>query len=78
MMRGISEACDAEGSGLALVSAQNGERLAWNIESALVDGFVLLCLEGGERLVELTRQRQLPFVALALGRPAPDVSAHRG
>lgn len=75
MMRGISEACDAEGSGLALVSAQNGERLAWNIESALVDGFLLICIEGGERLVELTRQRQLPFVALALGRPAPDVSA---
>ena len=74
-MRGISEACDAEGSGLALVSAQNNERLAWNIESALVDGFVLLCLEGGERLVELTRQRQLPFVALALGRPDPSVSA---
>ncbi|WP_421761978.1 LacI family DNA-binding transcriptional regulator [Devosia sp.] len=75
LMRGISEACDAEGSGLALVSAQNNERLAWNIESALVDGFVLLCLEGGERLVELTRQRQLPFVALALGRPDPSVSA---
>ena len=45
----------------------NDERLAWNIQSALVDGFVLLCVEGGERLVELTRERQLPFVALALG-----------
>jgi DNA-binding LacI/PurR family transcriptional regulator len=45
----------------------NEERLAWNINSALVDGFILLCVEGGERLVELTRQRQLPFIALALG-----------
>jgi DNA-binding LacI/PurR family transcriptional regulator len=75
LMAGMSEACDAAGAGLALVSAKNDERLAWNIQSALVDGFVLLCIEGGERLVELTRERQLPFVALALGRPDETVSA---
>ena len=75
LMGGMSEACDAAGAGLSLVSAINDERLAWNIESALVDGFVLLCVEGGERLVELTRQRQLPFVALALGKPDPTISA---
>ena len=75
LMRGISEACDAAGAGLSLVSAKNSEKLSWNIDSALVDGFVLLCIEGGERLVELTRQRQLPFVALALGKPDPTVSA---
>lgn len=67
LMEGISEACDANGAGISLVSAINDERLTWNIQSALVDGFVLLCVEGGERLVDLTRQRQLPFVALALG-----------
>ncbi len=67
MMTAIGEVCDANGTGLAVVSALNEERLAWNINSALVDGFILLCVEGGERLVELTRQRQLPFVALALG-----------
>jgi DNA-binding LacI/PurR family transcriptional regulator len=75
LMQGMSEACDAAGAGLALVSAKNDERLAWNIQSALVDGFVLLCIEGGERLVELTRERQLPFVALALGRSDDSVSA---
>ena len=75
LMQGMSEACDAAGAGLALVSAKNDERLAWNIQSALVDGFVLLCIEGGERLVDLTRERQLPFVALALGRPDESVSA---
>lgn len=75
LMEGMSEACDAAGAGLSLVSAMNDEKLAWNIESALVDGFVLLCVEGGERLVELTRQRQLPFVALALGKPDPTISA---
>ena len=75
LMEGMSEACDAAGAGLSLVSAMNDEKLAWNIESALVDGFVLLCVEGGERLVELTRQRHLPFVALALGKPDPTISA---
>jgi DNA-binding LacI/PurR family transcriptional regulator len=75
LMQGMAEACDAAGAGLALVSAKNDERLAWNIQSALVDGFVLLCIEGGERLVDLTRERQLPFVALALGKPDPTVSA---
>lgn len=75
LMEGMAEACDAAGAGLSLVSAKNDERLAWNIESALVDGFVLLCIEGGERLVRLTRARRLPFVALALGKSDPTVSA---
>jgi len=75
LMQGISEACDKAGAGLSLVSAQNPERLTWNVESALVDGFVLLCIEEGDRLVELTRARQLPFVALALGKPDPTISA---
>ncbi len=69
LMRGITEAADAAGAGVSLISTLNEERLAWNIESALVDGFILLCIEGGEKLVELTRARQLPFVAIDLGRP---------
>lgn len=75
LMRGVSEACEQYGAGLALVSAKDDRRLAANIQNALVDGFVLLCIENGERLVELTRDRQLPFVALALGRPDDTVSA---
>ncbi|TPN80819.1 substrate-binding domain-containing protein [Mesorhizobium sp. CU2] len=67
MMASISEACDATGAGIALVSAANQEKLAWNIQSALVDGFILFCIEGGSRLVELTRERKLPFVALEHG-----------
>lgn len=74
LMEGMSEACDAAGAGLSLVSAKNDERLAWNIESALVDGYVLLCIEDGERLVQLTRARHLPFVALALGKTDETVS----
>ena len=67
VMAGIAETADAAGAGISLVSAANDEALAWNIQSALVDGFVLFCIEGGERLVRLTRERQLPFIALALG-----------
>jgi DNA-binding LacI/PurR family transcriptional regulator len=66
-MSGVAEACDARGAGISLVSAANDEALAWNIRSAVVDGFILFCIEGGERLVRLTRERGLPFIALALG-----------
>jgi DNA-binding LacI/PurR family transcriptional regulator len=74
LMRGITEAADAASAGVSLISTVNEERLAWNIESALVDGFILLCIEGGEKLVELTRARQLPFVAIDLGRPDPSIA----
>lgn len=67
LMTQVAAVCDATGTGIALVSAQNQQKLAWNINSALVDGFILLCVEGGEKLVALTRRRQLPFIALALG-----------
>ncbi|MCX5496101.1 LacI family DNA-binding transcriptional regulator [Kaistia dalseonensis] len=66
LMSGISEALDVHGAGISLVSSANDEKLAWNIQSAIVDGFILLCIEGGNRLVELTRDRKLPFVALEL------------
>jgi DNA-binding LacI/PurR family transcriptional regulator len=67
VMSGISQACDATGAGISLVSAANNEQLAWNIQSALVDGFIVFCVEGGSRLVELTRERRLPFIALDFG-----------
>jgi DNA-binding LacI/PurR family transcriptional regulator len=75
VMSGISQACDATGAGISLVSAANQEQLAWNIQSALVDGFVVFCVEGGSRLVELTRERRLPFVALDFGVDDPTIAA---
>ncbi|MHA6729018.1 LacI family DNA-binding transcriptional regulator [Devosia sp. A369] len=75
MMAAISACCDARGAGIALVSAQNRQRPAWNIQSALVDGFVLMCAEQGELLVDLTQQRDLPFVALALDEAMGKVPA---
>jgi DNA-binding LacI/PurR family transcriptional regulator len=75
MMAAISRACDINGAGIALVSAMNEQRLAWNVHSALVDGFILFCIDEGPRLVELTRERQLPFVALHLGTRDETISA---
>jgi len=75
LMAQISDICDERGAGVALVSALNDERIAWNIQSALVDGFILLCVEGGEKLVDITRQRQLPYVALAIGAGESSIPA---
>lgn len=64
MMSAISAECDKHGAGLSIVSAMNKERLAWNIQSALVDGLILLCTEDGPALLGQTEKRELPFVAL--------------
>lgn len=75
LMAAISQACDERGAGIALVSAMNEQKLAWNVQSALVDGFILFCIDEGPRLVELTRERQLPFVAMHLGTRDETVAA---
>ncbi|MBZ9675126.1 LacI family DNA-binding transcriptional regulator [Mesorhizobium sp. ES1-1] len=75
MMASISQACDATGAGISLVSAANSEQLAWNIQSALVDGFIVFCMEGDSRLVQLARERKLPFVALDLDSDDQAVAA---
>jgi DNA-binding LacI/PurR family transcriptional regulator len=80
-MSGITEVCDERGAGVSLISAADEGQLAWNIESAVVDGFVLQCVEDGSRLVDLARRRKLPFVAIDLDA-GPDMSSldvdHRG
>jgi DNA-binding LacI/PurR family transcriptional regulator len=83
MMKAVSDVCDETGTGIALVSARNQQKLAWNINSALVDGFILLCVKEGGRLVDLSRQRQVPCVALALenaedGFPIIEIDNRKG
>jgi DNA-binding LacI/PurR family transcriptional regulator len=70
----VARVCDARGAGLALVSVSGGRHLAWSIESALVDGFLLRC-GGPDLLVEVTQRRGLPFVALSLDIEEQDVPA---
>jgi DNA-binding LacI/PurR family transcriptional regulator len=75
MMVGVSEECQSRGIGLSLVSAATEDELAWNIRSAVVDGLILFCLEGAERLIALARERHLPFVALSLSDADRGISA---
>ena len=80
-MAGITEVCDERGAGVSLISAADERAMTWSIESAVVDGFVLQCVEDGSRLVDLARRRKLPFVAIDLDA-GPDMSSldvdHRG
>ncbi|HET7717046.1 MAG TPA: LacI family DNA-binding transcriptional regulator [Bauldia sp.] len=73
-MTGVAEVCDRRGAGIALVSALDRDTAAWNIDSALVDGFIIQCIEDGDRLIELARRRRLPFVAVDVD-PGPDASS---
>ncbi len=73
VMSEISKACDANGSGISLISTKNERLLSWNIDSALVDGLILLCLNGTEAFVASARERGLPSVALAFGNAEQDL-----
>src|SRR4051794_25794238 len=67
VMAGVTEACDAHGIGISLISAASEDALAWTIKSAVVDGLILLCIEDADRLVAAALERRLPFVTLAFG-----------
>jgi DNA-binding LacI/PurR family transcriptional regulator len=74
MMGGITEACDANGIGISLISAASEDALAWSIKSAVVDGLILLCIEDADRLVAAARERRLPFVTMSFGDTDDEVS----
>ena len=73
-MMGITEACDARGIGISLISAANEDVLAWSIKSAVVDGLILFCIEDADRLIAAARERRLPFVTLSFGDTDDEVS----
>lgn len=64
VMEGVGEVCERAGAGLSLISALDERQVAWTIQSALVDGFILFCMDRGAHLVEMTRERKLPFVTI--------------
>ena len=74
LMTGITEVAQANGAGVSLVSLANKEELAWNVRNALVDGFILFCLEGARDLIRSAMERQLPFVAISLGEADDAIS----
>ena len=73
-MSGITQVCDSRGAGVSLISAGQEQALRWNVDSALVDGLVLMCMAGDTRLIELARRRGLPFVATDTD-PGPEFSS---
>jgi DNA-binding LacI/PurR family transcriptional regulator len=74
LMIGITEAAQASGAGISLVSAANHADFVWNIDNALVDGFILMCLEGAYELIRSAIDRQLPFVAVSFGEADDAIS----
>lgn len=77
VMSGISEVCDARGAGISLISVTDQAELAWSVKSALVDDFIMFCMEGGPKLIELARDRKLPFIALDFGGDDETISSLR-
>ena len=75
VMAAVAKECDRTGAGISLVSAMNDEHLAWNIQSALVDGFVVFCSGEGSRVVQLARERKLPFVTLDFAEADDTISS---
>lgn len=63
-MSGIANICDDRGIGITLVTAQDETKAAQTIRSALVDGFVVHCLEDDAHLVALAQNRNLPLAVV--------------
>lgn len=63
-MRGIASVCDQRGIGITLVTAQDKTKAAQTIRCALVDGFVVHCLEDDAHLVALAQNRNLPLAVV--------------
>ena len=72
-LAGVAEICDQRGASLTLVSGVADDK-TFGIRNALVDGFIIQCIEDGDRLIELARRRRLPFVAVDVD-PGPDASS---
>ena len=63
-MSAVADTCAAHGAGISLISTREADRAAWSIDSALVDGFLLLCAEDSDPLVDRARRRGLPYVTV--------------
>lgn len=63
-MSGIASVCDEQRIGITLISAVDEDRAAQTIRSALVDGFIIHCLEDDTHLVELAQTRNLPITVV--------------
>lgn len=61
-MSGVADALSEAGSGISLISTQDGASAGRMISGALVDGFIVLCAEEGDPLAAMAAARGLPTV----------------
>ncbi len=71
ILRGIGEVCDREGLSLGILTPLKGV-LSQTIRNAAVDGLITLGIGPGMSVLELFRQRGLPFVTID-GAPAEKI-----
>jgi DNA-binding LacI/PurR family transcriptional regulator len=72
LLAGIARVCDEVRSGLAVVAADDAaEGRGWSVDTAIADGFILLC--HAHRLIDRAQRRGIPFVAVDSG-PVPGVA----
>lgn len=71
LLLGIGEACQAKDYSLTVVPPLRG-RIFDGVRSAAVDGFITLGLHPEMKLVQLIKQRHIPFVTID-GTPAQDI-----
>jgi len=70
LLQGLASGCEERGLGLTLVPRIVGRDAAL-VQSALVDGFVLLCTRMDDPRVTAVRERRLPYVLIDYA-PGPD------
>ena len=73
LLGGVATVCDAQGVGLTVASTHGtggATGQGWSIDTALVDGFILYCYEDDAEVAERARARNLPMVAIDVGRMA--------
>lgn len=63
-MQGASAVCDEHRASMSLISGFTAEAGVLGVKRALVDGLILHCLDETAQLVELARNRSLPFVVI--------------
>lgn len=63
-MQGAAAVCDEHQASISLISGFTAEEGALGVRRALVDGLILHCLDETAHLVDLARNRGLPFVVI--------------
>jgi DNA-binding LacI/PurR family transcriptional regulator len=72
-LAGIADVCEKRGVGMSLIDSTAARSGTWNVESALVDGFILGTMDQVDFFKPIL-SRQLPFVVMDIVA-APDINS---